>query len=1091
MKNTSLISHAFLYESTIQDSPRFLSRLIEKSKVEDQLKPVTVIVPSRYCGLMLQRELGRIGSGLINVRFIQISELAQLILKSDLMIQEIFPLKRSVERAVLRKLLLSTNDPFRLFKEHPSLLDFFSRLFGKINLLSSKGFFKHRFGESQKVREIVDIYNEFHRIVGLKYFSSEYLYEKVCTKIVESSDLRINSVGKLIFYLPSNLSVAQVKMVDALPVKFETEILVGLTGDVNADTRQKEFIKGISGNFQLVKQRINVDHTNSQKKVFVASDPRLEAKWVISDILMKSENNPFRSVAIFYPKADPYQKIFHQEMRISGIPFVGPSSKKFGDFAVGNALKSMLQIISSDYDRKFVMAWLSNCPVSFPKLSRGIEYEHSLLNRISKEAGILRGFNNWENRLTQFIERESLKYATDDFTHGRQIEAAKFLRSSMAKFYHKSIIFKNGDNTWSGFAELTVDLLKEYLVSEKELPDDELNALTTIFTKINELAELDALENVSKDVSFLEFVNAIDDILSESISRVGLTGHGVFISDQKLGLGMQFDYVYFVGMTQSDFPVNDLQAEALIDEIMNDAFGNDFSSEEFNSEDNLYQLYVFKSLVNSAKRECSFSFPLYGVDSQQTDYPSDWLLEYVSGLAGEKIYASKFISLLDDTSDVEWLTYISSFEQILAMQERHGVIDLSDYDLTLTMELLQKDIPINEHKLLAGSHILSAAEMISTRRSNIFSEWDGDVSNSPDLVGVIEKIFSNPISATSLEEWAECPYRFFLHYILGIRQKIDDPSEIFQISPQDSGSLIHQILEDFFEQVITKGEFPASNESWSKKHYEILYSIADENFSKAENHLITSDNALWRHKKNQILTDLKRFLIEDDQIRFDFGTRHTLIEQRFGKQNHSDPDGLDYWPYLEMDFPGQKIIIRGTIDRVDFNDKNEGLIIDYKTGRSDAFANAFKKDDFGEGTKLQLPLYSIAASQAKSDSEQKKNSFFAAYWFISESEDFKRLPQYWRDLNRIDQTDIIKTSNVVQKIVRGVKSGIFPANPVTHDGKTFQEIHGFNQGNCRNCDFIELCPMDRSKIYKNRQAQDDRLKDYLSLKNLTEVDVDE
>ena len=80
---------------------------------------------------------------------------------------------------------------------------------------------------------------------------------------------------------------------------------------------------------------------------------------------------------------------------------------------------------------------------------------------------------------------------------------------------------------------------------------------------------------------------------------------------------------------------------------------------------------------------------------------------------------------------------------------------------------------------------------------------------------------------------------------------------------------------------------------------------------------------------------------------------------------------------------------------------------------------------------------------------------------------------------------------MVQKIVRGVKSGIFPANPVTHDGKTFQEIHGFNQGNCRNCDFIELCPMDRSKIYKNRQAQDDRLKDYLSLKNLTEVDVDE
>ena len=90
MENTSLIPHAVLYESTIRDSPKVLSRLIAESKVEDQLKPITVIVPSRYCGLMLQRELGHIGSGLINVRFIQISELAQLILKSDLMSQEIF-----------------------------------------------------------------------------------------------------------------------------------------------------------------------------------------------------------------------------------------------------------------------------------------------------------------------------------------------------------------------------------------------------------------------------------------------------------------------------------------------------------------------------------------------------------------------------------------------------------------------------------------------------------------------------------------------------------------------------------------------------------------------------------------------------------------------------------------------------------------------------------------------------------------------------------------------------------------------------------------------------------------------------------------
>src|SRR5690606_41303985 len=89
-----------------------------------------------------------------------------------------------------------------------------------------------------------------------------------------------------------------------------------------------------------------------------------------------------------------------------------------------------------------------------------------------------------------------------------------------------------------------------------------------------------------------------------------------------------------------------------------------------------------------------------------------------------------------------------------------------------------------------------------------FTEWDGNLEGQP-----IPSTAERPLSATSLETWAGCGFRYFLRQVLGLSDR-DDPERVLELSALDRGSGVHEALADFLREVIEAGA-PEPDQPWT------------------------------------------------------------------------------------------------------------------------------------------------------------------------------------------------------------------------------------------------------------------------------------
>jgi RecB family exonuclease len=380
--------------------------------------------------------------------------------------------------------------------------------------------------------------------------------------------------------------------------------------------------------------------------------------------------------------------------------------------------------------------------------------------------------------------------------------------------------------------------------------------------------------------------------------------------------------------------------------------------------------------------------------------PSRFLLDTVEALAGTRHYADDL-----DGIDAPWFVQVPSFSAGIARVRFPATAQ--EHRLHELLESADRGAPSPTDPLAVRDAALRRGlDCALARHSAQFTRFDGNLGGLevPSPAGP-EAV----VSPTRLERWAISPFDYLMEHVF--RVEIPElPEEVYELSPLDRGSLVHDTLDAFLREVLTReGGPPEPGAPWTDHDRDRLHELAEERCDRYEALGLTGRRAFWDRDRRRILADLDRFLVADATLRDGHGLTTVATELSFGVPGSERPA-------VEVALSdGRTLRFRGAADRVDRSHRGDLLVIDYKTGRSFAVGEA--GDPTAAGTKLQLPVYALAAREAFGDPTSR---VVAAYWFISTRGDFR-----WAEV-LLDEHTRDRFDEVLRTIVDGIERGVFP-----------------------------------------------------------------
>ncbi|MDR0978680.1 MAG: helicase-exonuclease AddAB subunit AddB [Lachnospiraceae bacterium] len=216
---------------------------------------------------------------------------------------------------------------------------------------------------------------------------------------------------------------------------------------------------------------------------------------------------------------------------------------------------------------------------------------------------------------------------------------------------------------------------------------------------------------------------------------------------------------------------------------------------------------------------------------------------------------------------------------------------------------------------------------------------------------VIEKLYGSTLktSVSRLEQYQNCPFSFYLKYGLKLKEK-----EIFEIRAIDSGSFMHEIIEEFFERIQAEGI--NVKEISKEKIILITNSIIEEKLAIKKNFIFASS------AKFIVLTNKLKKVVQKsiEYIVYQLKVSNFEVlgsEKEFGENKDYEAIKVE----LEC---GKAVEVTGKIDRIDIakiQGENYVRIIDYKSSVKDIEMNQVVA-----GLQLQLIIYLGAIANAES-----------------------------------------------------------------------------------------------------------------------------
>lgn len=517
----------------------------------------------------------------------------------------------------------------------------------------------------------------------------------------------------------------------------------------------------------------------------------------------------------------------------------------------------------------------------------------------------------------------------------------------------------------------------------------------------------------------------------------------VFIGSTDAARGMRFDVVFVPGLAEKLFPRKLIEDPILLDEQRRQVDGDDLMTQPARVE---AERLALRLAAGAASTRLHLSYPRIDVQQARPRVPSFYGLEALRAAEGLLPGFDKLVSRAESGASgrLGWP----------APADPRIAIDEAEYDLALLAPLIDADpdtVAGTAHYLLSTNRHLARA--LRTRSRRWLRRWTpSDGLIEPDE-GAREALAAHQFSArsfspTALQNYAACPYRFFLQTVHKLQPR-EEPAAIEVIDPLTRGSLFHKVQYEVLTLLRAADLLPLNPEICERAIL-LIDDVLNREASKLEDRLAPAIPRVWEDGINTIRADLHEWLrraseANDGWVPYKFELSFGLADR---DRAEKDPDSFAD----PISIVGE-LRLRGSIDLVERHVSGKLRATDHKTGKARA-------DDgvvVGGGEHLQPVLYAMACEKLLDAPVESGRLYYCT-----------STGGYQERIVPLDAFSRGTAGIVVDIISRSLEDGFLPAAP--------------EKGGCDWCDYRAVCgPLE---FIRTSRKPGDRL---VELKKLREL----
>lgn len=987
---------------------------VAAAKTDDPMTPVTILVPGNLAGIVLRRHLAAHlpAGGVAGIEVTTLRRLAERLAAHRLTPRR--PATRPLVAAAWRQALAEAPGLFAQSAAHPATVAAVTDAHRELRELTDAAL-ERVAASGPLAADLVRLHLDVTVRLACAWYDEVDLLREAA-----QCQPRVHHV---LLHLPQELRASELALVQALAGDDELLVVAAATGVRRADRRVEESL-----------DRLGLQRTVSVRpvvasRVLNASDSDDEVRALLRDLLATLEFTPAHRIAILYSRAEPYARLLHEQLTAAGITVNGPGTRPIVERGLPRALLEILALV--DLPRAALFTALGDAPASD---FEGQPVPLATWERISREAGVVAG-DDWTIRLDAYVAdlaeqraRESAGAEPRDWLLdrlGRRLDQVGALRRFALRL-REELVHGAGLTSWRELADWCAGLYGSLFGAAQPawLPPEEQYAAAALVGVIGSLATLDAVE---PRTSLPAFVETLQGELDGTPPRVGRFGEGVLVAPLLAAEGLDLDVVYVVGLSEDQCPGR-FHIDPLLGEDAREASAGELASPR----DRLDAEHRHLLAALAAAPHAVASFPRGDLRHSTRRLPSRFLLPSLRDLVGDKDLAA---TAWEDADFDERVTTSGSYAGAL-LTTAH-----------LAGEQEWRIRAVRAYGSLDDPVYAAAQELLDARAGRAFTRFDGNLTGSTDLPDLLagEQI----VSPTALEAYADCPHRYFVERLLKVAP-VESPEDVVVISPADIGTFVHEVMDELIHEC---GEdLPSYGRPWSDAQRDRMHKIATRKADLFERTGRTGHDRLWRRELERILADLDWMLSDDDRWRADLGAKVLASEMPFGMKGY---------PPVAVEVPDGRILMRGSADLVDKSADGALQVTDIKTGSRRSFMDIKQDQPTVHGTKLQLPVYAIAARDRYGAPDTPVRT---DYWFVR------------RDRGRIglDLTPEVLDSfgTALTVLARSIRAGLFPARAPAEDD------YGYVR--CPYCNPDGLGYADRRRQWEAK-AGDPALAEYLAL----------